>query len=538
MELLPPPRILLLFLASVTWTLGGAGVVQFLRRLWISRSCKVCSWAHGVCHFGRLFWFAAGIGGFGVGAEGLSSNGASFTRRLLQIGGENQGAQFLFSPAQAPSSVIRSNTGAPTSGPVSAPSPSPFVSPPEGSPLPFSQPTPQQPPSRHHPSIVHPHPLTARPETRGAEHDHSVQTPSPSMHKHSLTTYGLAAAGISAFLIISAVGALYCRAKKVGTVKPWVTGLSGQLQKAFVTGVPALKRSELETASEDFSNIIGSTSSCMMYKGTLSSGVEIAVGLSLITSAKDWSKICESRYRKKITSLSKVNHRNFMNLLGYCEEGNPFTRAMVFEYAPNGTLFEYLHVREVEKLDWVTRLRISMGIAYCLEHMHQLKPPVIPRSFDSTTIYLTDDFAAKVSDLEFSNDARRPDSTNGGVDPSSELENAVHKYGLVLLEILTGRVACSEEDVPLEQWSSGYFNGEMRLADLIDPSIGDSFSEEAASAVCEVVRSCIDPDPKRRPTMVEVAARLREITALGPDGATPKVSPLWWAELEIMSSDS
>jgi hypothetical protein len=45
----------------------------------------------------------------------------------------------------------------------------------------------------------------------------------------------------------------------------------------------------------------------------------------------------------QITSLSKVNHRNFMNLLGYCEEGHPFTRAMVFEYAPNGTLFEYLH---------------------------------------------------------------------------------------------------------------------------------------------------------------------------------------------------
>jgi hypothetical protein len=32
-----------------------------------------------------------------------------------------------------------------------------------------------------------------------------------------------------------------------------------------------------------------------------------------------------------------------MNLLGYCEEENPFTRAMVFEYAPNGTLFEHLH---------------------------------------------------------------------------------------------------------------------------------------------------------------------------------------------------
>jgi len=90
----------------------------------------------------------------------------------------------------------------------------------------------------------------------------------------------------------------------MGTVRPWATGLSGQLQKAFVTGVPSLKRSELETACEDFSNIIGSTSSCMLYKGTLSSGVEIAVASSLVTSAKDWSKENESQYRKKVAFYS------------------------------------------------------------------------------------------------------------------------------------------------------------------------------------------------------------------------------------------
>lgn len=75
--------------------------------------------------------------------------------------------------------------------------------------------------------------------------------------------------------------------------------VTSQFNRVFI-GVPALKRSELESASEDFSNIIGSTSSCMMYKGTLSSGVEIAVASSLVTSAKDWSKECESQYRKKV----------------------------------------------------------------------------------------------------------------------------------------------------------------------------------------------------------------------------------------------
>ena len=52
----------------------------------------------------------------------------------------------------------------------------------------------------------------------------------------------------------------------------------------------------------------------------------------------------------QITSLSRVNHKNFVNLLGYCQEEQPFTRMMVFEYAPNGTLFEHLHGNGVESL--------------------------------------------------------------------------------------------------------------------------------------------------------------------------------------------
>lgn len=45
----------------------------------------------------------------------------------------------------------------------------------------------------------------------------------------------------------------------------------------------------------------------------------------------------------QIEKLSKLSHKNFVSLIGYCEEEEPFTRMMVFEYAPNGTLFEHLH---------------------------------------------------------------------------------------------------------------------------------------------------------------------------------------------------
>lgn len=68
----------------------------------------------------------------------------------------------------------------------------------------------------------------------------------------------------------------------------------------IVVGVPKLNRSELETACEDFSNIITSGNSYIVYKGTLSSGVEIAVISTTISSLQDWSVHSETAFRKKV----------------------------------------------------------------------------------------------------------------------------------------------------------------------------------------------------------------------------------------------
>ncbi|KAJ6311943.1 hypothetical protein OIU77_013652 [Salix suchowensis] len=224
------------------------------------------------------------------------------------------------------------------------------------------------------------------------------------------------AVGGTLVILVSIISIYICKINKVA-VKPWATGMSGQLQKAFVTGVPKLKRSEIEAGCEDFSNVIGSLPFGTLYKGTLSSGVEIAVlavASVAVTSAKDWSRNLEVQFRQKIEKLSKVNHKNFVNLLGYCEEEEPFTRMMVFEYAPNGTLFEHLHVKESEHLDWGMRLRIAMGMAYCLEHMHQLNPPIAHNNLSSSAISLTEDYASKIADFYFSNNMevsskKRPD---------------------------------------------------------------------------------------------------------------------------------
>jgi len=73
------------------------------------------------------------------------------------------------------------------------------------------------------------------------------------------------------------------------------------LANIFCTvGVPKLKRAELEIACEDFSNIIGSLNDGIVYKGTLSNGVEIAVVSSTVKSHEGWSRNLEALFRKKV----------------------------------------------------------------------------------------------------------------------------------------------------------------------------------------------------------------------------------------------
>lgn len=426
-------------------------------------------------------------------------------RRLLQAE-EARSVSPLPSPSPSPSPSIES----PSSSPSSSHSPSHLPMPPS-----LSAPTP--PPSEN-------------PKT-------SIKSSSS-----NIAFILVGAIGGSAFLVILVIVIFYCKSKRLVTVKPWKTGLSGQLQKAFVTGVPKLKRSELEAGCEDFSNVIGSSSNGTLYKGTLSNGVEIAVTSVEVKSSLDWSENSELQFRRKISTLSKINHKNFVNLLGFCEEEEPFTRMMVFEYAPNGTLFEHLHIKEAEHLDWEMRLRIAMGMAYCLDHVHQLNPPITHKNLHSSSINLTEDYAAKISDLGLWNGIAEAQKGTSRLDlsdiPPVGPESNVYSFGVILFEIVTGRVPYSVQNgSSLEDWASEYLNGDKPLKDMVDPTL-KSFKEEQLEGINGVIKFCVRPDPYERPTMREITATLREITGITPDGAIPKLSPLWWAELEILSDAS
>ncbi|KAL4587775.1 hypothetical protein LXL04_000649 [Taraxacum kok-saghyz] len=439
-------------------------------------------------------------------------------RKLLQIPPSSS-----LSPSRHPVSSISFPPFATSPSMSPVPSPSPSTSPvPAPSPSTSApSPSPIFPPFALFPKIPESSPPEIKPDLAPSLSPGSFIISNNSKHHRVLMWSGMVVGG-SILIFLTVFGFVFFKRNKMVTVNPWATGLSGQLQKAFTSGVPSLQRPELVTACEDFSNIIGSMLDGIVYKGTLSSGVEIAVTSTLITSPKDWSKTLETQFRNKIEMLSKVNHKNFVNLIGYCEDEKPFTRMMVFEYAPNGTLFEHLHIKEAEHLDWSTRLRIAMGTAYCLEYLHQLNPPITHHNLQSSSIYLTEDYAAKISDFSFWDSQKtgptKPDMLQ---DTSSSPQTNVYSFGLILFELITGKL-------PLP-------NGLLGSDSQVDPSL-TLVKQDLVDELFQVVESCVDLDVDRRPSMREVACRLKEITDLAPENTVPRSSPLWWAELEILSS--
>ena len=187
------------------------------------------------------------------------------------------------------------------------------------------------------------------------------------------------------------------------------------------------------------------------------------------------------------------------------------------------------------------RIRIAMGVAYCLDHMHGLNPPVVHSNLLSSALHLTEDYAVKIADFNFGylkGPSERETSTNALIDTRmisvTTKEDNVYSFGLLLFELITGKLQDSvKKGDSVDTGLADFLKGKA-LKEMVDPTL-DCFDDKIDN-IGEVIRNCVREDSKERPTMMEVTGRLREITGLSPDDAIQKLSPLWWAELEVLST--
>ncbi|XP_024971626.1 probable serine/threonine-protein kinase PBL7 [Cynara cardunculus var. scolymus] len=297
------------------------------------------------------------------------------------------------------------------------------------------------------------------------------------------------------------------------------------LPSATFKGVQVFTYKELESATDGFTqaNLVGKGGFGSVYRGMLRDGT-----LSAIKMLHREGKQAERAFRSEVDLLSRLQCPYLVDLLGYCADNQH--KLLVFEYMSNGTLHNHLHPSDDRSrvLNWGIRLRIALDCARALEFLHEhTTPSVIHRDFKSTNILLDENFRGKVSDFglaKIGSDKQnglistRVLGTTGYLAPEYAstgkltTKSDVYSYGVVLLELLTGRVPIDTKRPPgehvLVSWALPRLTNRGEVAKMVDPNLHGQLSRKDLIQVAAIAAMCVQTEADYRPLMTDVVQSL------------------------------
>ncbi|CAN8284608.1 unnamed protein product [Cochlearia groenlandica] len=297
--------------------------------------------------------------------------------------------------------------------------------------------------------------------------------------------------------------------------------------------VPAMALDELKAKTENFGSkeLIGEGSYGRVYYANLSDGKSMAVK-KLDNSVEPETNI---EFLTQVSKVSKLKNDNFVELIGYCVEGN--LRVLAYEFATMGSLHDILHGRKGVQgaqpgptLEWMQRVRVAVDAAKGLEYLHEkVQPPVIHRDIRSSNVLLFEDFKAKIADFNLSNQA--PDmaarlhstrvlGTFGYHAPEYAMtgqltqKSDVYSFGVVLLELLTGRKPV-DHTMPRGQqslvtWATPRLS-EDKVKQCVDPKLNGEYPPKAVAKLAAVAALCVQYEAEFRPNMSIVVKALQPL---------------------------
>ncbi|GAB4824874.1 hypothetical protein Ancab_007744 [Ancistrocladus abbreviatus] len=302
----------------------------------------------------------------------------------------------------------------------------------------------------------------------------------------------------------------------------------GNLQVACEKGLQVFTVKQLHSATSGFSksNVIGHGAFGLVYRGVLVDGRKVAV--KLMDQAGKQGK---EEFKVEVELLSRLRSPYLLGLIGYCADS--MHKLLVYEFMANGGLQEHLYPLSgssviSSKLDWETRLKIALDAAKGLEYLHEhVSPPVIHRDFKSSNILLDKNFHAKVSDFGLAklgsekaggHVSTRVLGTQGYVAPEYALtghlttKSDVYSYGVVVLELLTGRVPVdmkrpSGEGV-LVSWALPQLTDREKVVQIMDPALEGQYSMKEVIQIAAIAAMCVQPEADYRPLMADVVQSL------------------------------
>ncbi|KAJ9540179.1 hypothetical protein OSB04_026685 [Centaurea solstitialis] len=297
---------------------------------------------------------------------------------------------------------------------------------------------------------------------------------------------------------------------------------------------------EIKRATNNFSptGLLGAGGFGEVYKGVLDDGTTVAVKCAKLGNTKSIDQVLN-----EVRILCQVNHKNLVHLLGCCVElQQPF---LVYEYVPNGSLYDHLHDRNKQPLTWSQRLIIAHDTAEGLAYLHfSASQPIYHCDVKSSNILLDVKMKAKVADFGLSRLAQADvthittcaQGTLGYLDPdyywNYQLtdKSDVYSFGVLLLEILTSQKAIDfnrpTNDVNLVTYVKRIVN-EERLVDVIDPMLkkhASTLEIDAMKALGFLAMSCLEERRENRPSMKEVSEEIDYVMGIVATVSEEKLS--------------
>ncbi|KAJ8551271.1 hypothetical protein K7X08_000641 [Anisodus acutangulus] len=270
------------------------------------------------------------------------------------------------------------------------------------------------------------------------------------------------------------------------------------------------------------SNVVFKTRFSTYYKAVMPSGTTYFVK-KLNWSDKIFQLGSHELFGEELKNIGKLNNSNVMIPLGYLLAAD--SAYLLYEFAPIGTLYDVLRGSLGYSLDWASRYSIAIGVAQGLAFLHGCDTgPILLLDLSSKSILLKSQNEAQIGDIELYKVIDPSKSTGsfsavtgsvGYIPPEYAytmrvtMTGNVYSFGVVLLELLTGRPAVSQgtELAKSVLGSSGQHN---KWDHILDSSVSKTSLNVKSQmlAVLKVALACVSVSPEGRPKMKSVLRML------------------------------